>query len=57
MGGIGLNHFAVAGNVVPGFNKDKIAGAQLTAGRITEIKFQAKGCVPAIACGSALTEL
>jgi NifU-like protein involved in Fe-S cluster formation len=31
--------------------------AQLTAGRITEIKFQAKGCVPAIACGSALTEL
>jgi NifU-like protein involved in Fe-S cluster formation len=31
--------------------------AQLTAGRITEIKFQAQGCVPAIACGSALTEL
>lgn len=31
--------------------------AKLTAGRITEIKFQAKGCVPAIACGSALTEL
>ena len=31
--------------------------ARLTAGRITEIKFQAKGCVPAIACGSALAEL
>jgi len=31
--------------------------AKLTAVRITEIKFQAKGCVPAIACGSALTEL
>jgi nitrogen fixation protein NifU and related proteins len=25
--------------------------------RITEIRFLAKGCVPAIACGSALTEL
>jgi nitrogen fixation NifU-like protein len=31
--------------------------AKLTDGRITEVKFQAKGCVPAIACGSALTEL
>ena len=26
-------------------------------GRIAEIRFQAKGCVPAMACGSALTEL
>lgn len=26
-------------------------------GRISEIRFRAKGCVPAIACGSALTEL
>lgn len=26
-------------------------------GRITEIRFLAKGCVPAMACGSALTEL
>jgi nitrogen fixation protein NifU and related proteins len=25
--------------------------------RIVQMKFQAKGCVPAIACGSALTEL
>ncbi|MGB8062672.1 MAG: iron-sulfur cluster assembly scaffold protein [Candidatus Sulfotelmatobacter sp.] len=25
--------------------------------RITEIRFKAKGCVPAMACGSALTEL
>lgn len=31
--------------------------AKLIKGRIAEIKFQAKGCVPAIACGSALTEL
>jgi nitrogen fixation NifU-like protein len=31
--------------------------AKIAGGRITEIKFQAKGCVPAIACGSALTEL
>lgn len=28
-----------------------------TAGRITEARFKAKGCVAAIACGSALTEL
>ncbi len=27
------------------------------AGRIAEIKFKAKGCVPAMACGSALTEM
>jgi len=26
-------------------------------GRITEVRFKAKGCVAAIACGSALTEL
>jgi nitrogen fixation protein NifU and related proteins len=31
--------------------------AKLTHGRIAEVKFLAKGCVPAIACGSALTEL
>ena len=30
----------------------KIAG-----GRIAEIQFRAKGCVPAMACGSLLTEL
>lgn len=30
----------------------KVSGQQ-----IVEMKFQAKGCVPAIACGSALTEL
>jgi nitrogen fixation protein NifU and related proteins len=27
------------------------------AGRITNVQFKAKGCVAAIACGSALTEL
>jgi nitrogen fixation NifU-like protein len=26
-------------------------------GRIADIRFRAKGCVPAMACGSALTEL
>lgn len=31
--------------------------ARITDGRIAAIKFQAKGCVPSIACGSALTEL
>ncbi len=31
--------------------------AELRDGKISEIKFQAKGCVPSIACASALTEL
>jgi|SRR5271156_1783082 len=30
---------------------------KLSAGRITEMRFKARGCVAAIACGSALTEL
>jgi nitrogen fixation NifU-like protein len=30
---------------------------KMQASRIHEIRFKAKGCVPAIACGSALTEL
>jgi nitrogen fixation protein NifU and related proteins len=30
---------------------------QENGGRITEIKFKAKGCVAAMACGSAVTEL
>lgn len=30
---------------------------KLNAGRITEIRFKAKGCVPAMACASALTEI
>jgi len=30
---------------------------KMDAQRIEEIRFKAKGCVPAIACGSALTEL
>jgi nitrogen fixation NifU-like protein len=29
----------------------------VVAGRIAEARFKAKGCVPAMACGSALTEL
>jgi nitrogen fixation protein NifU and related proteins len=30
---------------------------KIRADRIEQIRFKAKGCVPAIACGSALTEL
>jgi nitrogen fixation NifU-like protein len=30
---------------------------RVTDGRITEIRFLAKGCVPAMACGSLLTEM
>ena len=30
---------------------------RVTDGRISEIRFRAKGCVPAMACGSLLTEL
>src|SRR5208282_320824 len=32
-------------------------GLKVTHGRISEIRFRCKGCVPAMACGSALTEL
>jgi len=31
--------------------------ARVVAGRIEEIRFRAKGCVPAMACASAVTEL
>lgn len=31
--------------------------ARIEDGRVAEIRFRAKGCVPAMACGSALTEL
>ena len=30
---------------------------KVQSGRIAEIRFKAKGCVPAIGCGSAVTEL
>ena len=30
---------------------------KMDAGRIAEIRFKAKGCVPSMACASALTEL
>jgi NifU-like protein involved in Fe-S cluster formation len=30
---------------------------KIDAGRVSEIRFKAKGCVPSMACGSALTEL
>ena len=31
--------------------------ARVEAGQIVEIRFRVKGCVPAMACGSAITEL
>ena len=31
--------------------------ARIEDGRFAEVRFRAKGCVPAMACGSALTEL
>ena len=31
--------------------------ARVAAGRVEEIRFRAKGCVPAMACASALTEM
>jgi nitrogen fixation NifU-like protein len=31
--------------------------ARMTNGRITDIRFRAKGCVPAMACGSLVTEM
>jgi nitrogen fixation protein NifU and related proteins len=31
--------------------------AKITSGRIAEIRFRAKGCVSAMACASALTEM
>ena len=30
---------------------------RIHGGRVADIRFRAKGCVPAMACGSALTEL
>ncbi len=30
---------------------------KMTDGRISEIRFKAKGCVPAMACASAITEM
>lgn len=30
---------------------------KVTSGRVAEIRFKAKGCVPSMACASALTEL
>jgi nitrogen fixation NifU-like protein len=30
---------------------------KVRSGRVEQIRFKAKGCVPAMACGSALTEL
>lgn len=30
---------------------------RVQAGRISEVRFQAKGCVPSMACGSLITEM
>ena len=38
-------------------NDDLIVGVSVEGGHIAEIRFRAKGCVAAVACGSAITEL
>ena len=35
----------------------RLVNTKLEGKRIVDIRFRAKGCVPAMACGSALTEL
>lgn len=35
----------------------KLKKTKLEGSRIADIRFRAKGCVPAMACGSAITEL
>jgi nitrogen fixation protein NifU and related proteins len=65
-----LNHFEYPRNAGDMANPDAAAQLENPAcgdvlkltlriadGRIAEIRFLAKGCVPAMACGSALTEL
>jgi len=38
-------------------DKRKLENTRLEGSRIADIRFRAKGCVPAMACGSAITEL
>lgn len=65
-----LDHFQNPRNVGEILNPDTAAqlenpacgdilklSVRIAEGRIREIRFKAKGCVPAIACGSALCEL
>src|SRR5580700_5398199 len=65
-----LDHFQNPRNAGELVNPDAVAEVEnpacgdvlrltlkISAGRITEAQFKAKGCVGAIACGSALTEL
>ena len=35
----------------------KLEKTKLESSRVADIRFRAKGCVPAMACGSAITEL
>ena len=35
----------------------RLEGGKLEGKRVADIRFRAKGCVPAMACGSAITEL
>jgi nitrogen fixation NifU-like protein len=65
-----LDHFQNPRNAgeVPGANgvaeiENPVCGdvlrlsLKIAAGRVADIRFRAKGCVPAMACASALTEL
>jgi NifU-like protein involved in Fe-S cluster formation len=48
---------AIAENENPACGDVLRLSLKISSGRITEIRFKAKGCVPSMACGSALTEL
>ena len=65
-----LEHFNNPRNTGDVMNADAVAQVEnpacgdvlrlslkIDAGRVVEIRFKAKGCVPSMACGSALTEL
>ena len=65
-----LEHFKNPRNTGDVVNADAVAQVEnpacgdvlrlslrIDAGRVVEIRFKAKGCVPSMACGSALTEL
>jgi NifU-like protein involved in Fe-S cluster formation len=41
----------------PRLEKPKLENPKSGSTRIAEIRFRAKGCVPTMACGSAITEL
>ena len=51
------NATATAEVANPGCGDVMTLSVRVAEGRIEEVRYRAKGCVPAIACGSALTEM